>query len=203
MGRLISLEKIPHLPHDKAQPLHQAAQQSVGSLNGAVTESLVRDLVAQVRHCEHAEQNMRNLLNAAFADLPASGHRQLITIPGIGEATAAVLAAKIVDIDRFQTPDHLVGYFGVFPEENTSGVDKHGNPVPPGAMRMSPKGNDLVRSSLWNAARSAIRCHRRQHHGPQPLHGPCPGTPVRHHRASRHADDSGAEGVQRVRSKDD
>jgi transposase len=156
-ARLSSLEKIPHLPKDKAQPLHRAAQQSVGSLTGAVAESLVRDLVTQVRHCEQAEQNMRNLLNAAFADLPASGHRQLLTIPCIGEATAAVLTAKIVDIDRFETPDNLVGYFGVFPEENSSGVDKHGKPLPPGTLCMSRKGNDLVRHYLWNAARVGIR----------------------------------------------
>jgi transposase len=156
-ARITSLEKIPHLPQDKAQPLHQAAQQSVGSLSGAVAESLVRDLVTQLRHCEHAEQNMRKLLNAAFADLPASGHRQLLTIPGIGEATAAVLVAKIVDIDRFQTADQLVGYFGVFPEENSSGVDKHGNPLPAGTLCMSRKGNDLVRHYLWNAARVGIR----------------------------------------------
>jgi hypothetical protein len=35
-ARLTSLAKIPHLPKDKALPLHQAAQQSVGSLSGAV-----------------------------------------------------------------------------------------------------------------------------------------------------------------------
>ena len=79
------------------------------------------------------------------------------TIPGIGEATAAVLVAKIVDIDRFETPDHLVSYFGVFPEESSSGVDKRGKPLPPGTLVMSRKGNDLVRSYLWNAARSAIQ----------------------------------------------
>ena len=62
-----------------------------------------------------------------------------------------------MDIDRFATPDQLVGYFGVFPEENSSGVDKQGNPLPPGTMRMSRKGNDLVRGYLWNAARVAIR----------------------------------------------
>ena len=156
-ARLTSLEKIRHLPQDKAQPLHQAAQQSVGSLSGAVAESLVRDLVTQVRHCEQAEQNMRNLLSAAFADLPASGHQQLITIPGIGEATAAVLVAKIVDIDRFETAQQLVGYFGIFPEENSSGVDKQGKPLPAGTLSMSPKGNDLVRHYLWNAARVGIR----------------------------------------------
>ena len=97
------------------------------------------------------------MLIAAFADLPDSPHARILTIPGIGEATAAALVAKVVDIDRFETPDHLVSYFGVFPEESSSGVDKRGRPLPPGTLVMSRKGNDLVRSYLWNAARSAIR----------------------------------------------
>jgi len=156
-ARLASLENIPYMPEGKAQPLHQAAQQSVGSLTGTVAETLVRDLVSQVRHCEQAEHKMRDLLGTAFADLPASGHRQLITIPGIGAATAAVLTAKIIDIDRFETADHLVGYFGIFPQESSSGVDKDGKPLPAGTMCMSPKGNDLVRHYLWNAARVGIR----------------------------------------------
>ena len=79
---------------------------------------------------------MRQLLIAAYQDLPAGGHQQVVTIPGIGAATAAVLASKIIDIDRFPTPEHLVGYFGVFPDENTSGVDKFGKPLPPGTLRM-------------------------------------------------------------------
>jgi transposase len=155
-ARLASIQKIRYLPDDKAQPLHQAAQQSVASLRGALAETLVRELVAQVRHCEQAEQKMRQLLIAALDDLPASPHLQVITIPGIGAATAAVLIAKIVDIERFETPEQLVGYFGVFPDEHTSGVDKQGNPLPPGTLRMSHRGNDLVRAYLWNAARVAI-----------------------------------------------
>jgi transposase len=153
-----SLEKIPHLPHEHIPLLHQAAQNSVASLRGAVAEALVRDLVTQVRHCQKAEHTLRQLLADTFADLPASPHVQVISVPGIGVATAAVLVAKIVDIDRFATPEKFVGYFGIFPEENSSGVDKHGNPVPPGTLRMSRKGNDLVRHYLWNAARCAI-CH--------------------------------------------
>ena len=153
-----SLEKIPHLSPEQAEALHQAAGQSVASLRGAVAEALVRDLVTQVRHSQNTERSLRQLLTTAFADLPAAAHVQLLTIPGIGEATAAVLVAKIVDIDRFATPNHLVNYFGVFPEENSSGVDKQGRPLPPGTMCMSRKGNDLVRSYLWNAARAAM-CH--------------------------------------------
>ena len=155
-ARLASIKNIPYLAADQAQALHQAAGQSVGALRGAIAETLVRDLVAQLRHCQQTEQKMRELLTAALADLPASGHLQVVTIPGIGAATAAVLTAKIVDIDRFETADRLVGYFGVFPDENRSGVDKQGKPLPAGTLSMSQKGNDLVRAYLWNAVRSAI-----------------------------------------------
>jgi hypothetical protein len=102
---------------------------------------------------------MRRLLSDAYAALPVSPHVQVLTVPGIGTATAAAIVGKAVDINRFSTPERFVGYFGAFPEENSSGVDKHGNPLPPGTLRMSRKGNDLVRSYLWNAARSAVQCN--------------------------------------------
>ena len=151
-----SLEKIPRLSAEQAEALHQAAGQSVASLRGDVAEALVRDLVEQVRLSQRTEEKLRKMLTAAFADLPVSAHVQVVTVPGIGDATAAVLVAKIVDIDRFATPNHLVNYFGVFPEESSSGVDKRGKPLPAGTLVMSRKGNDLVRAYLWNAARSAI-----------------------------------------------
>jgi transposase len=157
VARLTSLEKIPHLSREQAQALHQAAGQSVASLRGPVAETLVVDLVTQLRNCQNAEKSLRKLLTTTFAALPASPHVQVLTIPGIGQATAAAIVGKIVDIDRFATPDQVVGYFGVFPQENSSGVDRQGNPLPPGTMHMSRKGNDLVRSYLWNAARVAIR----------------------------------------------
>jgi hypothetical protein len=116
-------------------------------------------LVAQVRNCQDGKKNLRKLLTTAFDDLPPSAHLKVVTIPGIGEATAAILVAKIVDIDRFETASHLVGYFGIFPAENSSGVNKLGQPLPTGTKHMSQKGNDLARSYLWNAARVAIRCN--------------------------------------------
>jgi transposase len=155
-ARLATLQNIPYLAAELAEQLHLVAQQSVACLSGDVAETLVRDLVSQVRHTQRAEDQMRRLLSDAYAALPPSAHLQVVSISGIGVATAAVLIAKTVDIHRFATPEHFVGYFGVFPEENSSGVDKFGKPVPPGTLRMSPKGNDLVRHYLWNAARSAI-----------------------------------------------
>lgn len=158
-ARLTGLAKVPYLPDGLAPLLHEAAQHSVASLRGDIAETLVRELVAQLRHCQAAEQAMRNLLEKAYNKLPTSAHVQVVTVPGVGVATAAVLIAKIVDINRFDCPDRLVGFFGVFPEENSSGVDKYGKPLPLGTLRMSRKGNDLARAYLWNAARSAITCN--------------------------------------------
>jgi transposase len=155
--RLATLQKVPYLADDLAEQVRLAAQQSVASLHGDVAEALIRDLVAQVRHCQQAEKQLRQLLGKALADLPPSPHVHLLSIPGIGTATAAVLVAKIVDIERFATPEKLVGYFGIFPEEDSSGTDKYGQPLPAGTLRMSRKGNDLARCYLWNAARCGIR----------------------------------------------
>jgi hypothetical protein len=129
----------------------------VATRRGSVAEVLIRSLVTEVRHGQNTETTLGNLLFSSFDELPSSPHVQVVTVPGIGAATAAVLVAKVVDIDRFATPNPLVNSFGAFPEENTSGVDKHGNPLPAGTLLMSHKGNDLVRGYLGNAARSAIR----------------------------------------------
>jgi len=156
-ARLSSLENIPYLPQDKAQAIHEAARRSVGSLQGEAAEELVRELVTQLRHCQASEHKLRQLLLSTHAELPPTGHVHLPSIPGIGAATAAVLTAKIASIDRFETPEHLVGYFGIFPQEASSGVNPQGQPVPQATMHMSHKGNDLVRAYLYNAAFSAIR----------------------------------------------
>jgi len=158
-AQLSSLTKISFLSEQKARKLQAAAEQTVGSLQGELTESLVRQCVEQVCQSLDAEKKLERLVLQAFQALPQSGHVQLESIPGIGTATAAVLVAKIISINRFATADTLVGYFGIFPEEDTSGIDRYGKPIPPGTMRMSRKGNDLVRHYLWNAARSAIGCN--------------------------------------------
>jgi len=155
-ARLSSLEKIPYLKPQIARKLHVAARNSVGSFQGEVAEALVHECVEHLEQCRKREKRLEKLLLNAYRALPHSAHVHLESIPGIGPTTAAVLVAKMVSIERFASPEKLVGYFGIFPEENTSGVDRQGNKIPPGTMHMSAKGADLVRRYLWNAAKSAI-----------------------------------------------
>jgi len=154
-ARQDALNAIPHLHADVALRLQTYAASSVASYQGADAAALVRRLVKQLQASAAAQADLLKQLTTAYRRLPQANH--LDTIPGIGVATAAMLTAKIVAIERFQTPAQLVSYFGVFPEEDTSGIDKNGLPKPGRHTHMSRKGNDLVRMYLWNAARCGVR----------------------------------------------
>ena len=154
-ARTEDLYAVPYLPHDRVERLLAAAGDSVGSLAGPVVDDLVRDQVRQVRDTQARQKRLESLLVTAYRGLPASN--RLDSIKGIGEVTAAILTAFILDIDRFDTPGQLVNYFGVLPVEASSGVDRDGTPRGPKRYKMSPRGNDLVRRYLWMAALSAAK----------------------------------------------
>jgi transposase len=148
-----SIDSIPRLSKQKANKIVVAANASVASLTGNVAEQLVKTLVRQIRESQQVRRQYDELIVEAYDNLPFDN--QLDSIIGIGKVTAAVLTAKIISIDRFETPEQLVGYFGICPRENTSGIDPQGNLRPGHKTRMSKKGNGLVRGYLYNASMSA------------------------------------------------
>ena len=137
--------------------LQAAAVGSTGSFRGPLAEQLGAHLVDEVRHSRHAEETLGGLLEQAFKRTPGRRPPAVADDPGMGRRTAAALIAKIGSLDRFSSPETLVSYFGIFPEENTSGVDKWGQSVPAGSRHRAAEGNDLVRGLLWMACQSAIR----------------------------------------------
>ena len=84
-------------------------------------------------------------------------HIGRIRLVRIANATAAVLTAFIVDIERFETSGKRVAYFGVLPIEMSSGIDRDGKQRSSRRYVMSKRGNDLVRRYLWMAALSAVQ----------------------------------------------
>jgi len=146
---------IAYLPDKHISPLLAAARSSIASLDGPAAEELVRDQVRQLRDAGARQKRLEILLSDAYHRLPEDNH--LATIPGIGDVTAAILTAFIVDIDRFNHPNKLVKYFGVMPIEASSGIDRDGRARGPKRYVMCRRGNDLVRRYLWMAALSAVR----------------------------------------------
>jgi hypothetical protein len=150
------LAAVPYLPDKHIAALLESARTSIASLTGAAAD-LVLEQVRQLRDVKARQKRLENLLVATYHALPQANY--VDTITGIGDVTAAVLTAVILDIDRFVTPGKLVAYFGVLPVEVSSGVDQDGQPRPPRRCVMSRRGNDLVRRQLWMAALSAERCN--------------------------------------------
>jgi Transposase IS116/IS110/IS902 family/CHC2 zinc finger len=154
-ARPASLPAIPYLPEAKTPLLQAHARASVASVTGPLAEDLIRDQAREVRQGRRRQKRLENLLVAAYRAVPTANH--LDTIKGIGEVTAAVLTAPIVAIERFATPGQLVAYFGTFPVEESSGIDRDGRRRAPKRRVMCPRGCDLVRRYLWTAALSAAQ----------------------------------------------
>ena len=114
-ARLSSVTGIPRLSSEKGQQVHQAAAQSIATERGAVIEEVVRESVRALGASLDAEKRLEKLLIQAFRELPDERAKQVATIKGIGERTAAILVAKMITIDRFPNASHLTSYFGVFP----------------------------------------------------------------------------------------
>lgn len=154
-AKLSSIQAIPRIPVEMPAKLLQLAKTSVGTLDGPLAELMLVELVQELQSSKAQELRWRELLNEAYEKLPDGAHQQVVTIQGIGPQTAAAIVATAVDIERFEDEDKFVGYYGVFPSQLQSGVDKFGQPMPAGKKIMCPKGNDLVRRLLWQCAKCA------------------------------------------------
>lgn len=102
------------------------------------TAEQIRDLTNQTN----------KLLTALAKELPQEDIDLLCSIPGISKTMAIILLCLIGNIDRFETPQQIVGFFGLYPviKESGDGVKK---------PRMSRKGNHILRRYLYMAAMAA------------------------------------------------
>ena len=70
----------------------------------------------------------------------------LITIPGIGNVTAAIILGEIGDINRFDNPSKLVAYAGLDATVSQSGEYECST------NHLSKRGSPYLRKALYQAA---------------------------------------------------
>lgn len=133
----------------QAQSLQKSAQHSVGCLQNEALGHLIRSLCIELQHTLQLQRQLQKQIQTFYQQ-----HRPnlLLTIPGVGPYTAAVLTAVIGDPYRFPTAAHLIGYLGLYPTDHQSGQRQ-------GRKTLSKKGNPLARHALFLAALSASRCN--------------------------------------------
>jgi transposase len=100
------------------------------------------------RQIAEAEAQLTSLLDGDTA-------RRLLTIPGVGPATAATFLAEIWDIWRFTDVDQLLAYAGVHPKEQSLGSKKGERPETTWAMAKT--GNAYLRAAAYRKAVVGIK----------------------------------------------
>jgi transposase len=74
----------------------------------------------------------------------------LLSVPGVGRLTSALLIGEIGDINRFKNLDHLAGYCGLVPDERSSGEKTR-------ILGLTRRRNTRLRTALVESAWIARR----------------------------------------------
>jgi transposase len=135
------------LGETRAEQLRSAAADTIGvpelDAETAFEVGLLLDQFDLLeRQIGQADARVAGLLDSRLAQL-------LLTIPGVGPATVAVLLAEIGDIGRFTDFDQLLAYAGVHPAERSSGTKgaREGT-----SWHMSKAGNSQLRAAAYRMA---------------------------------------------------
>lgn len=130
-----------------AHAIHTAAQHSIGVRRGADALAFeLRLLLRQVAYLESQVAELDQEITRRYGELDA----YLLTIPGLGPATAPAMYAEIGAIGCFTDSDQLVALVGVDPQLHQSGQTA-------GQTKMSKRGSPYLRRAIWHAALTASR----------------------------------------------
>jgi transposase len=116
----------------------------------AVRQSVQEHLAYLNEQIKHTEELIRRHIN----NHPGLKRQSelLDSIPGIAEATAALLLSEITDIKQYRSARQVAAYAGLVPRERQSGTSVRGR------ARLSKIGNARLRRALYFPAITALRC---------------------------------------------
>lgn len=114
---------------------------------GPVVLVEVRALVAQIRSFNQTISELEKTIKTEGEKLP--GHKNLKSIKGIGDTSAAILLSIIGDIDDFESEGKLASYFGIVPRVRNSNETEHSG-------RITKRGTKLGRTTLVQCSLVAL-----------------------------------------------
>lgn len=113
-----------------------------------LTRAELEVIVSQIRSLNEGIKRLEQQLSEYGRQL--SGHRNLTSIKGIGDKSAAVLLSVIGDVSDFAGEDKLASYFGLVPRvANSNETIHHG--------RITKRGSKLGRTTLVQCTLIAVR----------------------------------------------
>ena len=143
--------KVAALLHGRckctADQLIEAAKHSIG----LKLDSYAFELLDSIEELEHIQRRVDNY-DAQIKHYVNELCPILLSIPGVGYATAGMIAGEIGDINRFSSTDSLVSFSGIDCTVYESGKYKAQHCIP------SKKGSKYLRYALFQVSRVIWQC---------------------------------------------
>lgn len=114
----------------------------------AVSQFEIEELVKQIRALNESIKRLDEKLIEVGSQL--EGHKNLVSIKGIGDRSAAILLSAIGNINDFANESKLFAYFGIVPRVSNSNETSHHG-------RITKRGSKLGRTTLVQCTLIAIR----------------------------------------------
>ncbi|MBV9500521.1 MAG: IS110 family transposase [Acidobacteriaceae bacterium] len=108
----------------------------------------LRVIVQQIRSLNQSIEELEKTIAEEASKL--KGHKNLISIKGIGKITSAILLSVIGDVTDFPDESRLASYFGIVPRvANSNETDRSGH--------IHKRGSKLARTALIQSALIALK----------------------------------------------
>jgi transposase len=121
-----------------------------------VSPTVMSSIEATIAHLEREIERVEHEIAQLFRDYPTLRRQRelLISIPGIGETTAARILGEMPDITEYRNVKAVAAFAGLSPRHYQSGTIQH-------RSRLAKTGNAHLRHALYWPAISAIRFNPR------------------------------------------
>lgn len=122
--------------------------------SGIAVEAVRTSVEEMLAHLSEQIKKTEALIRSHIDSHPGlRQQRELLdSIPGIGEATAAVLLAEVPEIKEYRSARQVAAFAGLVPRDRQSGGSVRGR------VRLSKIGNARLRKALYFPAITALRC---------------------------------------------
>jgi transposase len=113
-----------------------------------VDRTIVETHLSVIDEYDEQIERLEEKIERKVLESPAA--QRLLSIPGVGQTTAALVVAEVGEIERFDRQEELVSYAGLDPMVHQSGdTEVHGS--------ISKEGSAPLRWALVQAAHRAVR----------------------------------------------
>ena len=128
----------------KAELIKTLVKDSIGIDSESLSLS-IKQSVQTIRTIQSQIDQINQLLEHHITESKTT----LLSIPGVGTQTGAIILAEIGDINRFKSDDTLLAYAGLDPSVYQSGNYE-------GSFKISKRGSSILRWAIFQAAKVAV-----------------------------------------------